>query len=424
MKTAAWWITGSVGLLSDALESFVNLASALFALAMVTIAARPADEDHPFGHTKAEYFSSAFEGLMIAAAAIAIVWSALQRFMNLQPLEGVGIGLALTVASSLLNGLLAHKMMAASRRHRSVALEADARHLYTDVWTSAGVVVGVALVQITGWLWLDPVVAIGVAANIIREGARVVWVSVDGLMDKARRAGSAGEHRPHPGALRRKLGPLRRHGDAARRQPALPRRPHACSGELDARPRRGAARRGRAGVDGRDRGAARVDPAPALERRAAIPGCPGIAVIALVQRVAEARVAIGDRVVGAIGRGALLFVCAEPDDSEAIADRLIAKVLGLRIFADAAGKMNLDLAAVGGGLLVVSQFTLAADTSRGHRPGFSGAAGAELGRRLYERALATARRLHGDVASGEFGADMQVSLVNDGPVTIPITLRA
>ena len=146
--------------------------------------------------------------------------------------------------------------------------------------------------------------------------------------------------------------------------------------------------------------------------------------IALVQRVAEARVAIGDRVVGAIGRGALLFVCAEPGDSEPIADRLVAKVLGLRIFADAAGKMNLDLAAVGGGLLVVSQFTLAADTSRGHRPGFSGAAGAELGRRLYERALATARRLHGDVASGEFGADMQVSLVNDGPVTIPITLRA
>jgi len=141
-------------------------------------------------------------------------------------------------------------------------------------------------------------------------------------------------------------------------------------------------------------------------------------VIALVQRVAEARVAIGGRVVGAIGRGTLLFLCAEPGDSEAIADRLIAKVLGLRIFADGAGKMNLDLAAVGGGLLVVSQFTLAADTSRGHRPGFSGAADPELGRRLYERALATARRLHGDVASGEFGADMQVSLVNDGPVTM------
>ena len=146
--------------------------------------------------------------------------------------------------------------------------------------------------------------------------------------------------------------------------------------------------------------------------------------IALVQRVAEARVTVAERVVGAIGRGALLFVCAEPDDSEAVADRLVAKVLGLRIFADGAGKMNLDLVTIGGGLLIVSQFTLAADTSRGHRPGFSGAAGAELGRRLYERALATARRLHGDVASGEFGADMQVSLVNDGPVTIPITLRA
>jgi D-tyrosyl-tRNA(Tyr) deacylase len=147
-------------------------------------------------------------------------------------------------------------------------------------------------------------------------------------------------------------------------------------------------------------------------------------VIALVQRVAEARVAIGGRSVGEIGRGVLLFVCAEPDDTEAVADRLIAKVLGLRIFPDGDGKMNLDLAAVGGGLLIVSQFTLAADTSRGHRPGFSGAAGPDLGRRLYERALATARRLHANVASGEFGADMQVSLVNDGPVTIPITLHA
>ncbi|HEV7578360.1 MAG TPA: D-aminoacyl-tRNA deacylase [Caldimonas sp.] len=144
--------------------------------------------------------------------------------------------------------------------------------------------------------------------------------------------------------------------------------------------------------------------------------------IALVQRVAEARVSVGGRVVGAIGRGALLFLCAEPADTEAIADRMMAKVLGLRIFADAEGKMNLDLAAIGGGLLVVSQFTLAADTSRGHRPGFSGAAGAELGRRLYEHALATARRLHGDVAAGEFGADMRVSLVNEGPVTIPIRL--
>ena len=185
LKSAAWWITGSVGLASDALESFVNLASALFALAMVTIAARPADEDHPFGHTKAEYFSSAFEGVMIAAAAVAIVWTALPRFVHPKALEAVDVGVALTVLSSAVNGLLAWKMMAASRAQRSVALEADARHLYADVWTSAGVVVGVVLVQWTGWLWLDPAIAIVVATNIIREGARVVWGSIDGLMDKA-----------------------------------------------------------------------------------------------------------------------------------------------------------------------------------------------------------------------------------------------
>jgi len=147
-------------------------------------------------------------------------------------------------------------------------------------------------------------------------------------------------------------------------------------------------------------------------------------VIGLVQRVAEARVTVAGDVVGAIGRGLLLFVCAEPDDSDAIVERLVAKVLALRVFADAAGKMNVDLAGAGGDLLVVSQFTLAADTSRGNRPSFTGAADAVRGRALYERVLATARRLHrGTVASGEFGADMQVALVNDGPVTIPITLR-
>jgi D-tyrosyl-tRNA(Tyr) deacylase len=147
-------------------------------------------------------------------------------------------------------------------------------------------------------------------------------------------------------------------------------------------------------------------------------------VIALLQRVAEARVEIEGRVVGRIGPGLLLFVCAEPEDSETIADKLVDKVLRMRIFADAAGKMNLDLASVGGGLLVVSQFTLAADTSSGNRPGFSRAAAPELGRRLYERVVATAKARHGDVASGEFGADMKVHLVNDGPVTIPLTLRA
>jgi D-tyrosyl-tRNA(Tyr) deacylase len=147
-------------------------------------------------------------------------------------------------------------------------------------------------------------------------------------------------------------------------------------------------------------------------------------VIALLQRVAEARVEIEGRVVGRIGPGLLLFVCAEPDDGETIADKLVDKVLRMRIFADAAGKMNLDLASVGGALLVVSQFTLAADTATGNRPGFSRAAAPELGRRLYERVVATAKARHGDVACGEFGADMKVHLVNDGPVTIPLTLRA
>ena len=144
--------------------------------------------------------------------------------------------------------------------------------------------------------------------------------------------------------------------------------------------------------------------------------------IALVQRVARARVEIGGRTVGAIGRGLLVLVCAEPADDEALADRLVAKLLKLRIFADAAGKMNLSLADVDGGLLVVSQFTLAADVSGGNRPSFTGAAPPELGRRLYERVVASARALHPQVACGEFGADMQVHLVNDGPVTIPITL--
>ena len=151
----------------------------------MTIAQRPADADHPSGHTKAEYFSSGFEGLLIAAAAAGIIWAAVHRFANPQPLASLGWGLALAVASSAINGLLAHRMMAASREHRSIALEADARHLYTDVWTSAGVVAGLALVQMTGWNWLDPVLAIGVALNILREGTRLAWRSVDGLMDSA-----------------------------------------------------------------------------------------------------------------------------------------------------------------------------------------------------------------------------------------------
>jgi cation diffusion facilitator family transporter len=185
LKTLAWWLTDSVGLLSDAMESLVNLASAVFGLMMVTIAARPADEDHPYGHHKAEYFSSGFEGILIVVAALGIVWAASHRIFDPQPLEQVGLGLALSVASSVLNGVLAWVMFRAAKTHRSIALEADARHLVTDVWTSAGVVIGIGLVSWTGWLWLDAVVAIGVALNILKEGWHLIWSASQGLMDEA-----------------------------------------------------------------------------------------------------------------------------------------------------------------------------------------------------------------------------------------------
>ena len=185
LKTLAWWITDSVGLLSDAMESLVNLASAMFALLMVTIARRPADADHPYGHHKAEYFSSGFEGLMIIVAALGIVWAAVQRLLDPQPLDQLGWGLALSVISSAFNGVLAWAMLQSGRQHRSIALEGDARHLITDVWTSAGVVAGVGLVALTNWQWLDPAVAIGVALNILREGAALMWKSSQGLMDEA-----------------------------------------------------------------------------------------------------------------------------------------------------------------------------------------------------------------------------------------------
>jgi cation diffusion facilitator family transporter len=185
LKTLAWWLTGSVGLLSDAMESGVNLAAALFGLWMVTVAARPADDDHPYGHHKAEYFSSGFEGILIIVAALGIVWAALDRLWSPQPLQRLDWGLVLSVFSAALNGALAWVMLRASRVHRSLALEADARHLLTDVWTSAGVVVGLGLVVATGWWWLDPVIAIGVALNIAREGAHLLWRSSQGLMDEA-----------------------------------------------------------------------------------------------------------------------------------------------------------------------------------------------------------------------------------------------
>ena len=185
LKTAAWWVTDSVGLLSDAMESVVNLASAVFGLMMVTIAARPADDDHPYGHHKAEYFSSGFEGILIIVAAIGIVAVSVQRLFEPQPLAQLDLGLALSVASSVLNGLLAWVMLRAAKVHRSVALEADGRHLITDVWTSVGVVLGLALAAATGWWWMDVVVAIAVALNILKEGVRLVWQASQGLMDES-----------------------------------------------------------------------------------------------------------------------------------------------------------------------------------------------------------------------------------------------
>jgi len=185
LKTLAWYITDSVGLLSDAMESLVNLASAIFGLMMVTVAALPPDEDHPYGHHKAEYFSSGFEGILIIVAALAIIWAAAHRVFDPQPLEQVGWGLALSVASSALNGFLAWVMFGAAKTHRSIALEADAKHLVTDVWTSVGVVLGISLVHFTGWLWLDAVVAMGVALNILKEGWHLIWRSSQGLMDEA-----------------------------------------------------------------------------------------------------------------------------------------------------------------------------------------------------------------------------------------------
>lgn len=185
LKGLAGYITNSMGLISDAMESFVNLASAMFALAMVTIAERPADEDHPYGHHKAEYFSSGFEGILIIGAAAAILWVSVQRLLSPQPLEQLGWGLALSVVSSGFNAALAVALFRAARTYRSIALEADGRHLMTDVWTSAGVVVGIVAVHFSGWLWLDPLLAIGVALNIAREGFKLVWRSSQGLMDEA-----------------------------------------------------------------------------------------------------------------------------------------------------------------------------------------------------------------------------------------------
>lgn len=185
LKTVAWWLTGSVGLLSDALESLVNLAGALMALWMLTLAAQPADDQHHFGHSKAEYFSSAFEGFLILIAATAIAVAAVERLRDPQPLEQVGVGLAVSLVASLVNLWVGRALIAVGKRQHSIALEADGRHLMTDVWTSVGVICAVALVAWTGWLWLDPAIALIVAANIVWTGVQLMRRSAAGLMDSA-----------------------------------------------------------------------------------------------------------------------------------------------------------------------------------------------------------------------------------------------
>lgn len=185
LKGVAWHLTGSVGLLSDAIESFVNLAGALMALWMLWLAEQPADEDHPHGHGKAEYFSSAFEGFLIILAAVSIGYTAIERFINPQPIEAVGIGLVVSVAASVINLLVARLLLKAGREHQSITLEADAHHLMTDVWTSVGVILGVGLVAMSGWNWLDPTIAVLVAANIVWTGWQLMHRSASGLMDTA-----------------------------------------------------------------------------------------------------------------------------------------------------------------------------------------------------------------------------------------------
>jgi cation diffusion facilitator family transporter len=185
LKGLAWWMTGSVGLLSDALESFVNLAAALFTLYALALAARPPDEEHAYGYSKAEYFASGFEGTLILVAAALIAVAATDRLVHPRPLGHVGVGLAVNAVAAAVNLVVARVLLAAARAHRSIALEADARHLLTDVWTSAGVIAGVAAVAATGWLWLDPVLALAVAANIVWSGFRLVRRSALGLMDRA-----------------------------------------------------------------------------------------------------------------------------------------------------------------------------------------------------------------------------------------------
>ncbi|NLH43560.1 MAG: cation transporter [Planctomycetes bacterium] len=185
LKSLAYLLTGSIGLLSDAVESLVNLAAAAMALSMLIVAARPADEGHQYGHSKAEYFASAIEGILILVAAAAIGFAAVRRILNPQPIEQTGVGLIVAVVASAINFVVARILLRVGKTHNSITLEADAHHLMTDVWTSAGVIAGVGMASLTGWQILDPLIAIGVALNIVWTGVQLVRRSVAGLMDAA-----------------------------------------------------------------------------------------------------------------------------------------------------------------------------------------------------------------------------------------------
>ncbi|AFY91260.1 cation diffusion facilitator family transporter [Chroococcidiopsis thermalis] len=185
LKLGAYRLTGSVGLLSDAIESGVNLVAALIALWALTYAAKPADAEHAFGHSKAEYFSSAAEGGLIMLAAASIAIEAWRRLLHPEPLTQIGLGLGLSLLATAVNGIVALILLKAGRRLRSITLRADAHHLFTDVWTSGGVVLGILLVQVTGWLVLDPIVALVVAANIVWAGLRLLRETGSGLLDTA-----------------------------------------------------------------------------------------------------------------------------------------------------------------------------------------------------------------------------------------------
>lgn len=185
LKSSAYLFTGSVGLLSDALESLVNLVAAIIALITLTVAGRPADEEHAYGHSKAEYFSSGVEGALILLAAVLIIWTAVPRLITPHPIEQVGLGLGVSLLASAINFGVARVLMRAGRERHSITLEASAHHLMTDVWTSLGVLAAIGLVSLTGWMRLDPIIAILVACNIVWTGVQLLRRSVSGLMDAA-----------------------------------------------------------------------------------------------------------------------------------------------------------------------------------------------------------------------------------------------